>query len=428
MSVKIENPEKNRLKLEFEIDSLKFGEGLSKSYRKNVGRFNVPGFRKGKAPMNIVERFYGVEVLYDDAVNSLFQEAYRQAIDENAISPVSKPEIEVVQIGKGKDLILTAMVYVKPELGEITYKGLEAEYRKPVISEDDVEEELGKEVEKQARYSVSEDAPCGEGDLTVIDFAGSVGGEEFPGGKGEDQMLKLGSGRFIKGFEDQVAGHVKGDAFEVNVTFPEDYQEESLRGKDAAFKVTLKEVRKKELPTVDDDFAKDYSSFETLDEYKADIRAKITAEAEERAKNEFEAEVCKALIDGIDVELPEPMVDGEVDEELYRMDRRMQMQGLSLESYMGFLGTDVEAMRAQRRPKAERDIKMRLAVERVAAIEGITADDDEVMGHIREMTEKGGVDHDEFVGKMDGAMKEGFRKDVAHRKAYDLIIGSAVRK
>jgi trigger factor len=309
MGTKIENVEKNVVKLEIDVDAKVFDECMNKSFSKNKSRFNIPGFRKGKAPRSMVERYYGEQVLYDDAINFACSEAYDKAVDENDIHPVSKPEIDIVQIGSGKDMIFTATVTVMPEVELGEYKGLSAKKDDVVITDDDVEAELKRVADRNSKLITIEDRPIQKGDTVNIDFEGTVDGVAFEGGTSKGYTLEIGSGAFIPGFEDQLVGVALGSETGVNVTFPEDYHSENLKGKAAIFKVKVNEIKFKQLPEIDDDFASDVSEFETLEEYKADIRKNLADQAQKQADRKFEDDIVKLAVDNAACDIPEVMVN-----------------------------------------------------------------------------------------------------------------------
>ena len=366
MKVKVENVEKNVVQLEIEVDAAKFEEGMQQSYLKNVKKFNVPGFRKGKAPRNIIERYYGEQALYDDAINIVCSEAYDNAIEENNINPVDRPEIDIVQIGNKQNLIFTAKVTVKPEVELGAYMGVEAKKTEAKVTEEEFETEFNKVVEKNARLVTVTDRPIQSGDTAVIDFEGFIDSVAFEGGKGEDYSLVIGSGSFIPGFEDQLIGKNVADDVDVKVTFPEEYGKEELNGKEAIFKVLVKEIKVKELPTIDDEFAKDISEFDTLEEYKNDLRNKLEESAKNKAERDDEESVIQAVAGNATVEVPNVMVEKHIDAMARDFDMRLRYQGLDLQRYLEIMGTDFEGFREQFRERAANEVKIQLVLEKIS--------------------------------------------------------------
>ena len=339
MSVKVEKTEnKNELKLEFTVEAKLFDEGIKKVFNKNAKYFNIPGFRKGKAPFGIVEKYYGDEIFYEDTFNEIVPEIYDNAIKEEKIDVVSKPSIDIIQIGKGKDLIFTAVVATKPDVKLGKYKGIELEKIEYPVTEKEIEEEINRLAERNSRMISITDRNVEKGDIAVIDFVGSVDGTEFEGGKANNHELEIGSGSFIPGFEDQVIGMKIDDIKDVKVKFPEEYFSKDLAGKDAVFKVTLHEIKKKELPKIDDEFAKDVSEFDTIKELKADIKSKKEEQNKERSKAELEEKAVKAVSDVSEVDIPQGMIELELDNMEKDMNARLQYQGINLEQYLKMLG------------------------------------------------------------------------------------------
>ncbi len=397
MSLKIEKTEqKNEVKLEFSIEAEIFNNAIKTVYNKNAKYFNIPGFRKGKAPMNIVEKYYGKEIFYEDAFNEVVPEIFDKEVKENNLEVVSKPQIDIVQMEKGKDLIFTAIVQTKPEVNLGKYKGIEVEKVEYNVSDEDVEHELGHMAEKNARLITVEDRPVESGDITVIDFEGSVDGVPFEGGKAEGHELTIGSNTFIPGFEDQIIGMKIEEERDIKVTFPEKYFSEELAGKDAVFKVKLHEIKKKELPPIDDELAKDVSEFDTLAELKADIKAKIEKENETRAKYETEDAIIKAVAENTEIDIPSGMIDTEIENNIKDVEGRLSYQGATLDQYLSMMGKTMEEFKNEYKPQAESTVKQRLVLDAVAIAENIEVEDADIDAKIKEMAEKYGKKEEEL--------------------------------
>ena len=396
MSLKIEKTEqKNELKLEFSIEAEKFDNAIKTVYNKNAKYFNIPGFRKGKAPMNIVEKYYGKEIFYEDAFNEVVPAIYEKELEENKIDAVSRPQIDIVQMEKGKDLIFTAIVQTKPEVNLGKYKGIEVEKVEYNVSDEDIENEVKKMAEKNARLVTIEDRPVETGDITVIDFEGFVDGKAFDGGKAEGHELTIGSNTFIPGFEDQIIGMKIDEERDINVKFPEQYFSEELAGKDAVFKIKLHEIKKKELPAIDDELAKDVSEFDTLAELKADIKAKLEKENEQRAKYETEDAVIKAVSEATEIDIPSGMIDSEIELNIQDVENRLKYQGATLDQYLAMMGKTLEEFKNEYRPQAEATVKQRLVLEAVANAENIEVEDKDIDEKVKEMAEKYGKKEEE---------------------------------
>lgn len=397
MSLKIEKTEqKNEVKLEFSIEAELFDNAIKTVYNKNAKYFNIPGFRKGKAPMNIVEKYYGKEIFYEDAFNEVVPEIFDKEVKENNLEVVSKPQIDIVQMEQGKDLIFTAIVQTKPEVNLGKYKGIEVEKVEYNVSDEDIEHELGHMAEKNARLVTVEDRPVESGDITVIDFEGFVDGKAFEGGKAEGHELTIGSNTFIPGFEDQIIGMKIDEEKDVNVKFPEKYFSEELAGKDATFKVKLHEIKKKEMPTIDDELAKDVSEFDTLAELKADIKSKLEKENETRAKYETEDAVIKAVAENTEIDIPSGMIDAEIENNIKDVENRLSYQGATLDQYLSMMGKTMEEFKNEYKPQAEQTVKQRLVLDAVAIAENIEVAEADVDEKIKEMAEKYGKKEDEI--------------------------------
>lgn len=386
MSIKVEKTENNNeLKLEFTIEAKKFDEGMKKVYEKSAKYITIPGFRKGKAPMAIVEKHYGAEVFYEDTFNEIVPEEYERELKENNIEAVSRPDIEVKQIGKGQDLIFTAIVQTKPEVKLGKYKGIELKKVEYNVSDEDIEHELGHMADRNSRLVNVEDRPVEDGDITVIDFEGFVDGVAFEGGKAENHELTIGSKTFIPGFEDQIIGMKIDEERDINVKFPEEYFSEELKGKDATFKVKLHEIKRKELPELNDDFAKDASEFDTLDELKASIKEKLEEENKNKAKYETEDAAIKAVTDSAEVDIPSGMIEVEIDNMVKDMEARLSYQGIALAQYLQMIGKTMEEFRKENEEQAKVSVKTRLTLEAIEKAENIESSEEEIAKKIEEM-------------------------------------------
>ena len=425
MLVKMENVEKNVIQLEIEVDAAQFEVGLQKAFVKNAGKFNIPGFRKGKAPRYIVEKFYGEQVLYEDAINVACPDAYDKAVEENDIHPVDKPEIDIKQIGKGQNLIFTAKVTVKPEVELGQYKDVEVKKADAMVTADDVDKELEKTVDKNARLITIEDRPVQSGDTAIIDFEGFVDGTPFEGGKGDDYSLVIGSATFIPGFEEQLIGKETGADVEVNVTFPEDYGKPELAGKPTLFKVKIKEIKLKELPSLDDEFAKDVSEFDTLEEYKNDLRQKLVERAEHKAEHENEDNVVEKVVENTEVDIPKVMVEKRVDDLVYDFSMRLRYQGLELNKYLEIMGMDPAAFREQFSKRAEGEVKTQLVLEKVGMVENIDASAEELSEELKKLAENYKQSEEEFKKQLKFDDIEYIKGNLIARKTVDFLVGNA---
>ena len=412
MSVKVEKTEnKNEVKLEFTVEAKIFDEGIKTVFNKNAKYFNIPGFRKGKAPMNIVEKYYGSEIFYEDTFNEIVPAIYDEAVKEQKLEVVSKPEIDIIQIGKGKDLIFTAVVATKPEVKLGKYKGIALEKTEYKVTDADIDAEINRMAERNSRMVTVTDRATEKGDVAVIDFVGSVDGVEFEGGKAENHELELGSNTFIPGFEDQVVGMKVDEVKDVNVKFPEDYFSKDLAGKDAVFKVTLHEIKKKELPAIDDEFAKDVSEFDTIKELKADIKAKKEKQNEENSKAELEERAVRDIAAVSEVEIPNGMVEVELDNMSQDMERRLSYQGFSLDQYLKMLGKTMADFRKESEEPAKESIKLRLVLEAVCKDAKVEAPEAEVNEKIAELAKAYGrkeedlKNNEEFVRSIEESVK-----------------------
>ena len=425
MSVQEEKLEKNMAKLTIEVPAAEFEAAIQEAYLKNKKRISLPGFRKGKVPRMMIEKMYGEGFFYEDAANAVIPKAYEKAAMESEIEIVSRPEINVEQIGKGKDFIFTATVAVKPEVTLGQYKGLEYDEKPVEVTDEDLEQELKKVQEQNARTITVEDRAIANGDIAVIDFTGSVDGEEFEGGKGEDYELVIGSHSFIDTFEDQLIGKNTGDEVEVNVTFPEDYQAADLAGKPALFKVVIKAIKTKEVPELDDEFASDVSDFDTLDEYKEDLKKTILEKKEKAAKTAKENALVDKVIENAQMDIPEPMIELEVRQMADEFAQRMQMQGLSMEQYMQYTGLTSEKLLEEMKPNAEKKIKTRLVLEAVVDAEKIEVSAEELEAEYKKLADMYQMEVDKVKEIMGTAGEENMKKDIAVQKAVDVIADSA---
>lgn len=426
MSYTVENLEKSMAKITITVDADAFEEAMVKSYNKNKKNISIQGFRKGKAPRKMVEKLYGPEVFYEDAANFAIPDAYEEAAKESGLEIVSRPEIDVVEIEKGKDFIFTATVAVKPEVTLGDYKGIEVEKKTVKVMAADVNAEIDKVREQNSRMITVENRGIKKDDTAVIDFEGFVDGEPFQGGKGEDYSLVIGSHSFIDTFEDQLVGKKADEEVDVNVTFPEEYHEASLKGKPALFKVTVKEIKKKELPKLDDEFASEVSEFETLKEYKASVKKNLTERRKEEAKREKENEVVEKVVENITVELPEPMVDEQTQQMIQEFAGRLSSQGLSFDQYMQMTGMTVDALMGQMKPEAEKRIRTRLALEAIVDAEKIKATAKDIDKEIENMANMYQMEVDKIKEMIGDAEKEQIGKDLAVQKAVDFVVKNAV--
>ena len=422
MSLKSRNkPTGNQVELEFTIEKEAVDKAVAAAYRKNVGKMNVPGFRKGKAPKAIIEKMYGKGVFYDDALNALIPDAFEAALDEAGEKPVGQPEFDIVSL-EG-DVVIKAAFPVKPEVTVKNYKGYAVERAVAPTTDEEVDAEIAQVRSRNSRTVDITDRPAADGDIAVIDYEGFVDGKPFEGGKGEKHNLTLGSGQFIPGFEAQIVGHNPGDEFDVVVTFPEDYHAKELAGKEATFKTVLHEIKFNELPALDDDFAKDVSEFDTFDEYKADVKAKITDRHVKAADAEVEEKLIDALIDNLEADIPEAMFVNETENQLRDYDNRLRMQGLDLGTYLKYTGLDLDKMREQFRPRAERQVKTRLALEKIAELENLTVTDEDTEAEIKKIADMYGLETDKVKEQVSPDM---LAEDIKVGKAVDIVKANAV--
>lgn len=425
MSLQVEKLEKNMAKLTIEAPADEFEKAVEKSYQKNKNRMSVPGFRKGKVPRKMIEKMYGAQIFFEDAINDLIPEVYsREVTAAEDLEIVSQPKIEVTQAEAGQAFIFTAEVALKPavELGQ--YKGLAVEKDSVEVTDEDVAAELEKVRKENSRTISVEDRAVEDGDIATIDFEGFIDGEAFEGGKGTDYPLTIGSHSFIDTFEEQLVGKNLNEEVEVNVTFPEDYQAKELAGKPAMFKVTVKELKKVELPEADDEFAQDVSEFDTLEEYKNDIRTKLTEQKETEAKNALEDKAVAAVVEGAKMDIPEPMIDLQVRQMAENFARRLQSQGISWEQYCQFTGMTTDKLFEQMRPQALKTIQSRLVLEAVAAAENIIASEEDFAAEIDKMAEAYKMEADKIKEMMGEEEKNSIMKDLAVTKAAEFIVAN----
>lgn len=428
MSLQVEKLEKNMAKLTIEASAEDLEKAINSAYQKQKGKISIPGFRKGKVPRQIIEKMYGKEVFYEDAANILIPEAYDKALEECEEEIVSSPQIDVTQIEAGKPFIFTATVALKPEVKLGKYKGVKVDKADLEVTEEEINEVIEKERDNNARNVSVEDRAVQDGDMTVIDFEGFVDGTAFDGGKGENYPLTIGSGAFIPGFEEQLVGANIGEEVEVKVTFPEDYHAENLKGKDAVFKCTVKEIKMKELPDVDDEFASEVSEFDTLAEYKEDVKKKLEEDKAKVAKDAKEEAVIQAIIDDSEMEVPEAMVETQQRQMLDEFAQRISMQGLSMEQYFQFTGTNYQQMLEQVKPQAEKRIKSRLVMEAVAAAEKLEVTDEEYDKEVETMAEVYQMDVSKVKEMLGEKEAKNIRLDLAVRKAAEFVVENAKEK
>lgn len=424
MSVKVENLEKSMAKLTVEVEAAEFDKAMVSAYNKTKGRFSLPGFRKGKAPMAMIEKMYGEAVFYDEAVNELLDKTYPDAARESGLEIVSRPEIGIDQIGKGKSLIYTATVAVKPEVTLGEYKGVEAEKADTEVSAEEVEKRLERELEKNARV-VDVEREIKSGDITTIDFVGSVDGVEFSGGRGEDYPLTIGSGTFIPGFEDQLIGHKAGENVDVNVTFPENYGAKDLAGKAALFKVTVKQVKEKQVPAADDEFASEVSEFETLAEYKQELEKQLGEEKAKQAASINEKHVIDKVLENASLEIPAPMLEMQLEQMLYDYSTRLQQQGIPMEQYLQITGLTEENLKEQMKPQAEKTIKTSLVLEAIQKKEGISADDAKLEEEFHRIAEQYKMKYEDLMKTVTDSQRESVRRELSIQATIDMLVSEA---
>ena len=429
MSFKVEQlEEKNMVKLVIEATAEEFEAGLNTAYNKSKSKINVPGFRKGKAPRKIIEQLYGQEVFFEDAANAIIPDAYAKACIESELDIVSQPKISVTQLEKGKPFVFEAEVAVRPEVELGNYKGVEVSKVDTEATDADVEEEIKKVAEQNSRTITVEDRAVKDGDMTVIDFEGFIDGEAFEGGKGENYPLTIGSHSFIDNFEDQIIGMNIGDEKEINVTFPEDYHAEELKGKEAVFKCTVHEIKAKELPEIDDEFAAEVSEFDTLEEYKADVKAKIKEQKAADGKRNQEDQAVEQAVKNAEYEIPQPMIDTQTTQMVEDFAQRIQSQGITLEQYFQFTGLTAEKMMEDMKPQAIKRIETRLVLEAIAKAENIEITDEKVDEELAKMAESYKMEVEKLKEFMGENEKKQMKEDLAVQEAVTFLVENAVEK
>lgn len=423
MNVKVEKKEKNIIELEITVEAEKFNEAMKKAYAKNVKKFNIPGFRKGKAPMQIIKKFYGEGVFYEDAINYCCDDTYPKAIAENDIKPVDYPQIDIVQIGEGKEFIYKAEVVTYPEVELGEYNGVEVKEISYEVTEEDVEGRLKAAQNSNARIEDKKDEAIAKGDIAVIDFKGYVDGVAFDGGEAKNYELEIGSGAFIDNFEDQLVGLKMGEEKEVIVNFPEEYGREDLNGKEAKFEVKINNIKCKELPTLDDEFAKEVSEFETLEEYKEDLKKQMKESNDIRAKKELEEAVIDKVCGNTEIEIPEVMIEKEIDMMLRDLEMRLKYQGLDLESYYEYTNNTAEKVREFMRENAEKRVKTELVISKIAEVEKIEATEEEVSEKAKEMAKQYGEKDVEKTAELIAKSQGNLLKiDIVNEKVVDMLV------
>ena len=425
MSVKNEQIEKNLVKLTFEVSAEDFEKAINQTYKKNASKFNIPGYRKGKAPRKIVEKYYTAAIFYDDAINAVLPAAYESALEESGVDAVARPEIDVEEIKKGEPVVFTALVTTKPEVKLGDYKGIEVDKLDYTVTDEDVDKDIEATQKKNARLITIDDRAIENEDIAVIDFEGFCDGVAFDGGKGEDYELEIGSGSFIPGFEEQLVGAKTDDDVEVKVTFPEEYHADNLAGKDAVFKVKVKEIKKRELPELDDDFASEVSDFDTMAEFKADVRKKLEEAAENKAKTDTENAIIDKVIENAEFDIPDAMKEAQIDNIVRDFAQRLAYQGMSLDMYMQYTGQTEETFRAQFGEQAEKQISGSLVLEAIQKAEGIEAGPEEVELHLVDMSKKYNMELDKLKEALSDVEKENIKKELELQKTIDMIVNNA---
>lgn len=428
MSLQVEKLEKNMAKLTIEVSASDLEKALQSAYMKQKNKISLPGFRKGKVPRQMIEKMYGAEIFYDDAANELIPKAYADAYDECELEIVSRPDIDVVQIEKGKPFIFTAEVAVKPEVTLGEYKGLEVEKISTRVTQKEIDAKVQEEAEKNARTVTVEDRPVQDGDEVILDFEGFVDGVAFEGGKGENYPLTIGSGSFIPGFEEQLVGVEAEKEVEVNVTFPEEYHAEDLKGKEAVFKCTVHEIKAKELPEIDDEFAAEVSEFDTLEEYKADIKAKIKEQKAAEGKTKQEDSVVEQAVKNAEYEIPDAMIETQARQMADDFAQRIQSQGLTMEQYFQFTGMTAEKMLEELRPQAVKRIETRLVLEAIAKAENIEISDEKLDEELAKMAEQYKMEVEKLKEFMGESEKKQMKEDMAVQEAVTFLVENAVEK
>ncbi|GAB6086519.1 trigger factor [Alkaliphilus crotonatoxidans] len=425
MSSEIIKQEDNRITLKLVVPAEEFEKAIDKAYHKIKGKFNIPGFRKGKAPKKIIESHYGREIFYDEAINVCLPQVYEAALEAHKIDPVDRPEIDFDEINKGEDVVFTAVVEVMPEFSVENYKGIEVEKKEYNVQEEDVENELKAMQEKNGRMIAVEDRPVKEGDMVIIDYKGFADGVAFEGGTAEKQSLTIGSGQFIPGFEDQLIGANIGDEVKVNVTFPEEYHAEELKGKEATFEVKIHEIKEKELPALDDEFAKDVSEFDTLEALKADIRAKLDEQGKRNAEQEVRNKVVEAIVNQVELELPKAVVERQIDGMIRDFSYQLGYQGINLDYYYQMTGSNEAALRDQMREDAINRVKTQLVLDKISQAEAIEATEEEVEQEVQKLADQYKQELDKFKENLREADLAYFKDTIVVRKTIDFLVENA---
>lgn len=426
MNLKATNKtETNKYELEIEVPAEDFNKAIDEVFKTEGKKITIPGFRRGKAPKAFIEKYYGESVFFEAAVDRLYRPALMDAVEASGLEVISIGQADITEVSKANGVQMKVTVVVKPEITIEGYKGIEASKKKVEVTDEDVSAELAKVQDRNSRMVTVEDRAALTGDTAVIDFEGFCDGEAFEGGKGENFELALGSGQFIPGFEDQIVGHETGEEFEINVKFPEEYQAENLKGKDATFKIKLHEIKRKELPVLDDEFAKDVSEFDTLDAYKQSIREKLQNDREKSAEADVENQILEALIEKVEGEIPEEMYDNEVEESINSFAYRLQSQGLNLETYLKYTGMTTDSLKEQFRPQSEKQVKLRLALEKIAANEGLEATAEELDAEYEKLAKMYEMEVDKIKNIVAEAQVKG---DLQSQKAVDFVKENAVVK
>lgn len=428
MAVKTESVEKNLSKITFEVSAEEFNKAIDKAYKKNASKFNIPGFRKGKAPKAVIEKYYTEAVFYDDAINDVLPAAYDEAVKESGLDIVARPEIDVEEIKKGEPVVFTALVTTKPEVTLGEYKGIEVEKVDYTVTEEDVDNDIKASQAKNARMISVDDRAVENGDIVVLDFNGSVDGVEFEGGKGEGYELEIGSNTFIPGFEEQLVGVKIGENVDVKVTFPEEYHADNLAGKDAVFACLVHEIKVRELPELNDDFASEVSEFETMDEFRADVRKRLEEQAQNRAKIETENMVIDKVVENATVDIPDAMIEAQIDNMINDFAQRLSFQGMNMEAYMQYTGQTMEMMREQFKERAQKQCLTTLVIEAVSAAEGIEAEAEEVEMQLVDMSKKYNMELDKIKELLSDVELDNIKKDLAMSKTVDMLVNNAVVK
>ncbi|NLW41041.1 MAG: trigger factor [Tissierellia bacterium] len=426
MNSVLEKKENNKAFFNIEIEEKEFEKAIQKAYLKNRNRFNIPGFRRGKAPRKIIELNYGEGIFYEEALNIILPEAYDEAIENLGLEPVDTPEVDIEQLEKGKPVILKVEVTVKPEVKLGNYKSIEVEKVEYNVTDEDIDRELKTVQEMNGRIIDAGDRESKEGDILTIDFEGYIDGEQFEGGTAQNQVVEIGSNRFIPGFEEQLIGKKKGEEVEVNVTFPEDYFEESLRGKEALFKVVIHEIKEKELPELDDEFAKDVSEYETLEEYKNSIRERLEKEAKEKEKVELEERIIEKVVESAEIDIPEVMIEHQIEREINEFDYRLRLQGLNIDRYLELTNTDMDAFKEEMTPVAKRRVKTELVLEAIAKEENIEVTEEDIDEELERMAkEYKQEDAEKFKENMKKGDLEFLKSGIMRDKTIELLVSSA---